>query len=391
MAGTLNRALGAWLAVVALALSPVMAQEAPPKKHDEAEARQLLVQAEQIAAKMPIKQMQIVALENIGIGKALAHDYEGARVIARSLGTDVSKEKILRDIAITQALSGDTDEGVKTIGGIKAAEGKVMTCFMMARELAKQERKKEALFALDQITKTALPKVAAGFEQMNAMLLLGQAYAMAGDPTTTSRFADFFKEQPQLAEIRNVMLAIGRAYDHDITGAKQKLALLHNSDTQVMALLGIVDVQLKAGDKAAAADTWKQLVEVAQSKPLKISRLFMVIEMQQEAGDFAAARTTIDIASKVAPAENEAVLSKIGSAQAASGDMDGALKTLMQIKNANEQSNIRYDIAITRAKAGDVPGALAIAPPEADVWGRTQVLIGAARGILRSLKPPAKP
>lgn len=386
-----RRLVGCLLAGAALALSPVAAQEAAPKKHDNAEARQLLAQAEQVAEKMTDREMQIAALENIGVAKALARDYEGARVIARRLGTDVSKEKILRDVAITQALAGDTDEGWKTVGGIRAAEGKVLTCFMMARELARAGRKKEALHVLDQAVDSILPKVTPGFETMNAMLSLGGAYAIAGAPTVTSKFADLFKGDPRLVEISTAMLVIAKAYNHDLTGAKQKYAQLHTCESQIMALGAIVDVQVRSGDKPGVADTWKQMTEVVQTKPLKISRILGLVLVQEEAGDLAAARATIALALHSVAGEDDSALSRIASLQADGGDVEGALKTLARIKSVTEQANARYAIASARAKAGDAAGALATAPPDADPWCQTQVLVGAARGILESLKPSGKP
>ena len=55
------------------------------------------------------------------------------------------------------------------------------------------------------------------------------------------------------------------------------------------------------------------------------------------------------------------------------------------------QAVTRKSIAATRAKAGDVPGALATAAPDADAYSQTEMLIGATKGILESLKPAVKP
>lgn len=371
---------------------PATAQEATPKQHDKAEAKQLIAQAEQAAAKITEKELKIDAQEDVAVSKAMAGDYEGARLIARVLGTDESKAKILQQMAIAQAVGGDTSTGTATIGGIKAPADKIEAACAMCRELDKLGRKDEAALVIAQMMEKVLPKLPDDFSILSSAFLLGDGLARAGMPELASNFAASFKGNPLTEEIGNALVTIAKAFHNDINGAKQKYAGLHTDGYKLAALTAIVEVQVKSGDKTGAAESWKQLTQMAQSKPAPVSDLVRVASLQQELGDLPAARATVESAMEIALKEPmDDTLGPVATAQAKLGDVDGALKTLGRIKDSLAQAAVLYSIAEAKAKTGDVPGALALAAPNADPYTQTRVLLGASQGILKSLKTAEKP
>jgi len=366
-------------------------QDASPKKHDNAEARMLIASAEQAAAKITEKKKKVDALEDVAKPKADAGDYEGARLIARALGTDESKSKILREMALQQMLGGDVTTGVQTITGIAAADDKMLAYGEVIDELIEENKSDAALEALGHAIDVKLPD---DTRAILPLLLLGRALAKIGKPEGASKLASYINEKgAPWDDIKATILAMAKAYNHNLAGARVKYAEIHIPIFKGLALETFADAQRKSGDKKGATATYKQWADLIQKAlPSKTRELLDVAEAQHKNGDAAEVQATLDLALAAAhKEEDEELINLIAAKQAHTGDIEGALKTLATLKKTASQAIGKKSIAYTKAKTGDVPGALATAPADTDAYTQVEVLVGTANGILDSLKLAAKP
>lgn len=396
------------LSVVGFGLTskPVGAQ-ATPKRYDNAEARQFLSQAEQVAAKVTDKALQVKVLEEIGAGKAATGDFEGARVVALSLEKDESKADVLEEIALTQALAGDSDEAIKTIDGIKPLGLKIISYSMVSEALLQKGRKAEALRLIEKtlaplslLKQPPLPQSPQPSEEQIqnetyydvAGLISGAGFAKAGNPLKSSQIADQFQGNSLRDEVNTALHAIAKAWNHDIKGALSKASELNSGFPATIVLLSITDAYYKAGDKAGAQTYCRRMRSLVASDADWIETLMKIATLQHENKDDAAAADTIDLAVRLDARRKIAGESgKIAVTQASLGKIEEALKLLAKIPKPEDQVETRQAIAAAKAQRGDVSGALAMAPADASPFCQAKVRIGVARGILESLKKPAKP
>jgi len=368
-----------------------VAEKAAPARHDLAEARRLIRQAEQMASKVSGKELRVSALEDVAMAKAQASDYEGARLMARALGTAESKEKILRKMAVQQIYDENYDESLKIIDGIASADSKIQGYALVVDTLVDLGKNTAALTAIEYAQAVKLPNGDGGIFDF---LLIGRAFARAGNPEKTSAMASAIKSGGIAADaVKATLFTLAKAYNHDLAGARAKYAGIRLAPFQLLALEAIVEVQLKAGDKAGATAAGKQLIEVVQAEPaVPIDMILHLAHIQHTNGDTPGAQATIQIALDTALKKADALmLSEIVGSQTEIGDIDGALKTMAQIKTPADQAAARKAIASAKAKSGDVTGALAMASADADAFCQTEVLVGTTQGILESLKPLPKP
>lgn len=362
-----------------------------PDRHDLAEAKRLIQQAEQTASQIADKDSKVGALEDVARMKAMAGDFEGARLIARTLGTVDSKTVILRKMAIEQAKSGDYSTAIDTLGGIGTAVDKMLAYSALVEELMKL---KKADAAQESLSYAELIQMPTDERAIAFLFALGRIYAIAGSPEKTSALAASLKvEGSGGSEIKAVLYTIAKAYNHDLNGARTKFAEIHDPLFRLTALEAIATVQLKAKDYAGAAITGKQLIELSQKTSISpLEERITVAIMQSDNGDregaLATLRPALDEAQKKGQEETigalAAVLSEIG-------DVEGAFKLIAPLKQMSDQVSARKAIATARAKTGDLTGALALAPADADALCRVEVLLGASEGILESLHPVPKP
>ena len=387
---TARRLFTVGLTLVTVTGTSALAQEKPAQTHDIAEARELIGQAEQIASKID-KSVRGAYLLSVAEAKAQAGDYEGARVMARALGTDEEKAAILQEIAVDQALKDGYDTASKTVGGIKAPERKVNALTAIAAAMVQKGRKKEAtLFLSDSMD--ALDKIKDGAAAIPALYKIGKGLARAGEPTVTSKLAGLTKGDILAEQAGGALYAIAKAFNGDIAGAKKQLPKIVLEDYQMDALQAIAEVQVKSGDKAGAAVTWKQMIEVARSTAAVPLWLVNIATLQRDLGDSAAATATMRSALAVATKNaDDTELGEVADGQAKLGDIENALKTLANVKVPFHQCDARGSIAFFKAKRGDVAAALEMNTPAQDPMVRVYVLLGAARGIVESLKPAVKP
>lgn len=371
-------------------LAPAHAvQEAAPQKHDNAEARQLLAQAEQAAEKIQSKEDKVKVLEDIARAKAHAGDYDGARLIARALGTNGSKAKILQEMAVQQALGGDVDLAIQTVGGIAGGGDKVHAYSEISEKLSEAHENASALSVLQRAVDV---NNVDDKDAIIALMRIGHAMAKAGIPEATSNMATKSKEKgPIWNDINATLLVVAKAYNHDMPGARAKFAVLHEPMFKALALYAMGEAQSSFGDKKGAAATYKELIPACQVAAQPEKMILEVAHLQHQNGDDADAEATI--ASLIETARTKGkddLLGDIADLQARDGNLQGAQKTLALIKTPSALGVAWQGIAFAKAKAGDVPGALAVAPKDADPYGQSEVLLGAARGILEALKPNSK-
>ncbi|MCW3056023.1 MAG: repeat-containing protein [Chthonomonadales bacterium] len=362
-------------------------QGARPARHDTAEARQWIAQAEQIVATISEEDLRVWALEDVAIVRAQTGDYEGARAIARTLKSEEAKARILLAMAIQMLYDGEYEEGVKIIDGIGSPQAKVRAYLDIIDTLTDLKQK---MVALEVVIKAREVKLPANVSENYYFILVGRALARAGKPEITSAWASSIKSRDFEANVtRPALFAIAKAYNHDLAGAQAKYAELHFAPMQITVLESIVEVQLRSGDRRGAAATGKQIIEIVQTIAVSPMRVLMNLARLQHAnGDPAEAqatfRTAIDIALKH---QDEVGLGQIAATQADTGDVDGALKTMGQMKEALNQMPVRKAIASFRAKSGDVRSAREMSQADADALCRAEVLMGIAQGILESLQP----
>ncbi|MCW3056022.1 MAG: repeat-containing protein, partial [Chthonomonadales bacterium] len=372
-------------------LSTVALQTAAPQKRDAAAARQKIVQAEQIAAKIPEKELRVQALEDVAMAKARASDYAGARLMARALGTDVSKAKILQKMAVQEVYDGDFDESVNIVGGIASPDAKIQAYMAIIDALLALKKGTAASTVMEYAQLVKVPDGADGFFDL---LSMGWAFGRTGDPEKTSAMATALKPgDPQQDEIKAALFTIAKAYNHDLAGAKAKFAGIHFGSIQLIVLEAMADAQLRSGDKAGAAETCKQAATLVLGAPIAPTGILLhIAHIQYDNGDAAGAQVTLKTAIEAAVKKaDETALGAIAAGKAEMGEVEAAVKMIAQIKKPGDQVAARKAIAAAKAKTGYVAGALAMAPPDADAFCQTEVLVGTAQGILESLKTPSKP
>jgi len=372
-------------------LPGALGQEVTPKKHDNAEARTLIASAEQAAAKIAEKKKKVDALEDVARLKADAGDYEGARLIARALGTNESKSKILREMALQQILGGDVATGIQTIAGIAAVEDKMVAYGEIIDELIEENKSDVASEVLGHAIDIKLPDdTTVGVP----LLVLGRAFAKIGKPEAASKLASLIEAKgTPWDDLVATILAMAKAYNHNMAGARAKYAEIHIPLFKGLALESIAGAQRKFGDKTGAAATYKQWIDLVQKALISDTKVLLdIAEAQRRNGDTADFQATLALAlAAVRKKEDEDLINLIAARQADAGDVESALTTLATLKKDSSQAIGKKSIAYTKAKTGDVPGALATAPVDADAYTQTEVLLGTAKGILESLKPVAKP
>lgn len=364
-------------------------QAAIAPRHDMAEARRLIRQAEQMVPMISDKDFRRKALADVASAKAVSGDFEGAIQIAGKLGTSAAKSSTLRWIADEQAKQGDYSGAVETIGGIAGAAEKMQTYVDVLDTIV---RKKATALMWQVFWPAAQVKAPNDDSFISYLISLGQVYAIAGKPEETSALAASLKD-PAWAEIQAALYTIAKAYNHDLTGARAKLAAVHHPNLRRVVLETIMIVQLQAGDYAAAAATGQQCIAVSQnSNTSPQEERFNVALLQSDNGDRAGALATLrPVLEEAQKAGDERTIGAYAALLPELGDSEGALKLITPLKQPSDQVSARKAIAFFRAKTGDVPGALALAPADADAFCRLEILLGTAQGIAKSLQHTPNP
>ena len=189
-------------------------------------------------------------------------------------------------------------------------------------------------------------------------------------------------------------IAKSQAAAEDVPGAFQTVTMIQDKQEKSRALRDIAMVRAKARDNATATKAVQQALQIAgaiqdaRAKDYEVRETAMA---QAAIGDVQGALQTL---ATVRDKDKDWPLAKIASAQAAAGNVSGALQTVAAISKSYKPETLR-EIAVAQAMVGDVVGgfktAAAIekhsekARALADI-AATQVKIGDRDGASRTFQ-----
>ena len=193
-------------------------------------------------------------------------------------------------------------------------------------------------------------------------LLVAQARAGLTDEAraTARRIAD-----PRLIMVALRDIAQGQAAAGRIADALEAAGIIPDPDKKTEALIAIAAIQAR-DDGGAAAKTLEgsQAVLAEVDRPARrIALMCRMAVVLTTAGNRTAAQRTLATAQDMAralsiQADRETALRTIAAAMAETGDPNGALKTLQDVKDGADMTPILIAAAKAQAEAGDTDGAL---------------------------------
>jgi tetratricopeptide (TPR) repeat protein len=272
-------------------------------------------------------------LEQLGVLRARDGDLKGAREAFAGAEKitqrfpPAQQANAWRELAEAQVDAGEVEAGLDTAGRIEG-DLKKFTLHRIAAALARSGNFKEA--------QRVANKVEDAEEREYTFVDIARARAEAGDMMAALGIAESIKKP-----IIRVLALIGN--EHSTTG-------------------GIALVQAKSGDRAAAHETLRRgiaIAETIESGPAPGRVWAWVARAEARMGDFTAAHRTADRA----PVEEEMprigayysrdlALQEIAKAEAEAGRIDDALKTARTIKSSLCHVTALCAVAEARAKAG---------------------------------------
>lgn len=347
----------------------------PEDAGDEvAQVRNILRRARQAAVTLPDDIGKILMLRGIGKAQVKAGDTEGAFQTAALLrdGT-IYKVNALKEIAVAQAKAGDQASATKTFqqalsaavtlghGGVQPSE---------LRDIAvAQVEVGDAMGAL--ATAAAIEHESDRASVLHAIV---DAQAKMGDIKEALSTAAIIRDDIWKAyALKDV--AIAQAKAGDIKGALHTARTIGRDSFKAEALKEIAVAQAKAGDRTAATQTFQQalrIVAILRDESLKEEALRIYPSHESNAG----------IHMQGYPLKANA-LKEIAVARAKTGDVKGALQTAVTIQNVGVRADTLYQIAVIQAEAGDTEGALRTAatiqrdPPKS--WALRIIAIAQAK------------
>ena len=157
-----------------------------------------------------------------------------------------------------------------------------------------------------------------------------------------------------LNSIAEVQAALGESME-----ARKTADSIRDINEQMLTIIGITTIQARRNEFREArttADALLHPLDMFQLQTLDVI-LSNIAGSQAQAGDFAAARQT---ASTIHGwAESSFAWHSIATAYAQAGRLTDARATILHnIQDSSEQDLARFDLAETRARTGDVTGAL---------------------------------
>ncbi len=175
-----------------------------------------------------------------------------------------------------------------------------------------------------------------------------------------------------VAEIAKAYVAMG-----DAEGALNMADLLADAEARICVLRAVAVKQAASGDAAAGYRTSLRIDEAAQRSRAQIE----VARGRARSGD------TTGVLRVAATIREEALRSRmlveVALAQAAAGAVEGAERTMARVPELRGmKATVSSEIASAHARAGDADAAVAMADEFAQPSERAVVLLGAARGAL---------
>ncbi len=356
-----------------MCLSGRCAHAAPPnsvqQQENRSEAKRLTSQALSASGKIGDPSLLANVRSQIAQVLARAGDLQGAKVIADTLDDDL-KAEVLIAIAAAKSSAGDLAGAQKALTDVADGLKRVKAACKLAAERFQAGDNKGYLLAVNTGLDTA-GKIKDNLEQISALFDIAGVQAHSGKTTLAAELESVFKGNPLFENRAAMIVAIGKAYGRDVAGAQRKLAAFTLNDYKVPVLEAIADVLLRSGDKSGANAAILKLQSFEQFPLFRPIAMARIVQILAKHGDAAGAKQTLKLMLKLAQTDgDEMEIEQVAESQAEAGDTGGATQTLALIAKASNQFEPRRKIARAKAKAGDAPGALAMAPHDPDPYGK---------------------
>ena len=327
-----------------------------------------------VARKIGDAQSRGWALRDVAVAQAGAGDTSGAFVTARSINLMGIQADAVRKIILAQAEAGDIDGALFIALSIDSMGDRVK----ILRNIALMQENSGDRQSAQETLSTAL-SVARRVPFFRDVVLreIATAQVEIGDVDgafTTARNADDADDRDQI--MRDI--AIAQAEAGDIDGAFATARRVVNVKYSADAFRNIISIyalaQAEAGNKQSAQDGFAIAISVAFNRyDNAYSRADALREIglvQAEAGEKLSAWNTFTVAVSIAQSIDDSnssflgpawTLRLIASAQAESGDINGAFATARSIDIPQRRALAFIDIAQAQTKLGDIDDAFATA------------------------------
>lgn len=365
-------------------------KQTPEQEEQRARARQILEEARKIVVLLPSEQSRerAVLLQAISTAYADAGDIEAANRMLAAMGPGYRRLRAsaLNRVAIAQARSGDVTGALSAIDSAQGQEGKSMATTWVVIQLAKEGYWGPARQLADRIQDEKIRRMALGF--------LAQAQAAAGD---ASGARGTIEAIPDGAEKERTLQFIARAEEEIAAGKQVKIQdigfpALVLGDVNALPepdlfLLQLPSTGLLVGANKSEDPLVNQVRELVRTAvAAKEEDSGKALQTLREAAQLSAGIRT--------PPDRADQLFLVAIAQAELGGVQEARETAALLSGQKGGGSLRASvgptafrmIASAQAASGDVTGALAWAEGERDAVLKASGLVGAAEGIIRRLE-----
>ena len=355
------------------------------------------------------------ALCTIAEAQAAVGDIEGVRASARSIEDGDWRAQALCTIAKAQAAAGDTDGALTSARSIEDA------VYLRAQALIAIAGAQAAAGDIEGALATI--SIEDGGWHAQALCAIAGAQAAAGDIEGALASARSIEDAVYVRAQALIAIAGAQAAAGDIEGALASARSIEDADRCAQALIAIAGAQAAAGDIEGALASARSIEDL---EPTDLERhyqsaneiedaraawrdeaLCAIAEAQAAAGDIEGALANARSIEESVYVRAQALVA-IAGAQAAAGDIEGALASARSIEDleptdlerhyqsaheikdalATQRAEALRAIAEAQAAAGDIEGALASAQSiEESVYSRAEVLIAIAKAQMTPRGP----
>jgi len=287
---------------------------------------------------------------DLAVDKADVGDIAGAQRDAKLLPAD-SSDRVYGSIAATQAETGDISGALSTVDSIQRTSDKNWVLGQIAHFQAKAGDTPSALKTIE-----LNPHLDGKSSTLKDIAIYQVTNGDIGGALQTASLIDFSENKDDAySSIAQAQIQAG-----DIADALNSVRLMKSVRLKSNRLVEITESEIKAGDIGAAQKT-VDLIEVSQSDS-KIRAQVAIAEGQLAVGNIADAQKTLAAAQAIADALSAdsgkyALEVSIARAQADAGEIPGAFKTTDSISDPEFKSFALEQIVEAQAKSGDILSA----------------------------------
>lgn len=302
-------------------------------------------------------------LSEIAEAQAETRDYRGAVQTADTILDEPAKDRALSAIAMIQVKAGDNERALRTAARARSNFVKPNVLWAIAQAQLKTGNVQGALE-----TVASFPS---NMQKASFICSTGAAQARAGDHAGVAKMVEMVLQTAATIQ----------------AGSEKANFLIAGASP-------IWGAQARVGDRTGATKTLEQTFQAVATIRLDIperaSALGVIARDQsgRSVVDYVGAAKTIEQALRTVDLIRESfkgkerVLANIAAAQAAVGDIHGAMQTFSGIKGEGDRGQALNAIARAQAKSGDLRGAYALATSQRSSSGKANALLDVAEGIL---------